>query len=101
MSMRPLVSYRRISKLTFIPVAGKCPARYSRCAMRFGAVPVVERYTPQPAPHEESMSRSSHNPDIRLFIVAVGRQTLVRAVLVEENCRLPLEEMFTTEKGEP
>ncbi len=71
-----------------VVVVPKYIALHSILKIRFGAAPVTDVKTPFVPP---SVRRSSQNGAIKLFIVAVGRQALVNAVLVLVNCKLPFE----------
>ena len=48
-----------------------------------------------------TVSRSSQKGIIALFIWVVGRQTLLKAVLVLLNCKVPLELALAVLKGAP
>jgi hypothetical protein len=86
-SICPVPSYRRISKLRLVLLL-KYVALHSILKIRLGQTPLVEVKMPPPVP---SVRRSSQCGLINWFIVAVGRQTLEKAVLGLMNCRLPFE----------
>ena len=86
-SICPVPSYSLISKLSGLPVV-KEPALHSILKIRFGHVPVIDVKMPLVP---VSVRKSSQYGAIRLFIPAVGRQTLEKAVLVLLNCKLPFE----------
>ena len=65
--------------------------------MRLGAVPLIEVNTPWP-PAVSTSYRSSQYGAIKLFMLAVGRQRLLNALLLLVNCRLPFDEMLTEVK---
>ena len=66
----------------------KYVALHSILKIRFGHTPLVEVKMPLPA---ASVRRSSQCGLIRSVIDPVGRQALVKAVLLLVNCKLPFE----------
>ncbi len=69
-------------------VVPKYIALHSILKIRFGHTPLTDVKMPFVPP---SVRRSSQCGLIKLFIVTVGRQTLVNAVLLLVNCKLPFE----------
>src|SRR5436190_13611507 len=83
-------SCRRTSKWAS-PSAGNMTARHSMSNMRFGPVPVVEVYIPQPLVHcMGCMLRSSHKGSSASFRPVAGRHELMKMGLALANCKLPL-----------
>ena len=80
-------------------------ALHSILKIRFGVLPLVEVKIPRAPGVTVQLSpvhRSSQNGAIRLFIVAVGNgQTLVNAVLLLVNCKLPFELRLAPVNGVP
>jgi len=71
----------------------KTTALHSILKMRFGVTPLIDVKIPKPV--GVPVCKSSQNGMIALFIVAAGNgQTLVNAVSLLLNCKLPFELML-------